>query len=565
MPALSPAPHDLRSFLKQHAQARSDMFAVAPQELEAVASPERTLTFAGTLAPYSGPWTAEQAAHLIRRTCFGIKKEELDQSVAIGMAASVAYLMQPLPTPPPPVNDYDNPDYIDPVVVTGETWVTSPYNGDAEGYRIQSWRGWWIEQMLQQGANLRERMTLFWHHHFATQTDLVFWGRAVYEHNAKLRAGALGNFRDLVKTVTTDNMMLVYLNGYLNTKGAPDENYARELQELFTIGKDNPNHYTEADVVAAARVLTGWKINFEEATSYHSPIDHDFENKQFSAFYNNTVIEGSVFGEQELDALLNMIFAKDEVAEYLCRKLYRWFVYYHIDDTTEENIIQPLAAIFRTNNYNIQPVLETLLQSEHFYEAAQTGCFIKTPADIVVGNFRTFNTQFPGTTLWDTYILKYYLSYFMMEMRMLPGDPPNVAGWQAFRQTPQYYRLWINGDTLRVRNQYTDAMTAYFLGSDNDTISFDLLGTVAQLSDPSDPNIVVQEMVQMLLPVPLSPAKQYLLKSILLSGLPNDSYWTNAWNEYVTDPADPMAVEVVQSRLVNFHLYLTRLPEFQLS
>jgi uncharacterized protein (DUF1800 family) len=317
--------------------------------------------------------------------------------------------------------------------------------------------------------------------------------------------------------------------------------------------------------VAAARVLTGWKLNFEENTSYHAPIDHDFGDKQFSAFYNNTVIPGTVFGEQELDALLDMIFAKNEVAEYVCRKLYRWFVYYHIDDNTEQNVIQPLAAIFRNNNYEIKPVLEALFQSEHFFETVQTGCFIKTPVDMVLGALRSFNTEVPGTTLWDKFLLQYYLTYYMSDMKMRLGDPPNVAGWQAFRQSPQYYRLWINGDSLRLRNQFTDAMTAYYFETDNDRMNFDLIAFVSQFSDPGDPNALVNDVTNLLLPQPLSAAKKFLLKSILLSNLPNDSYWTNAWAEYVNDPNDPMALEVVQSRLLGFHLYLTRLPEFQLA
>lgn len=551
-----------------HPKDRPDqfrVFTVSDQELPDVPAPTSTFTFSSGLNPYSGPWTAVQAAHLLRRIGFGVKKADLDLLTSMSLNEAIDHILTPLPTPPPPINNYDNPDYIDPVVQIGETWVTAPYDGNAEGYRIQSWRGWWYDLMMGQGASIQERMTMFWHNHFSTQTDIVYWGRGVYEHNTKLRAAALGNFKALTKTITTDGMMLIYLNGYLNTKGAPDENYARELQELFTIGKDNPNHYTEEDVVAAARVLTGWKLNFEENTSYHAPVDHDFGDKQFSAFYNNTVIPGSVFGEQELDALLDMIFAKNEVAEYVCRKLYRWFVYYHIDDNTEQNVIQPLAAIFRDNNYEIKPVLEALFQSDHFFETAQTGCFIKTPVDMVLGVMRSFNTEVPGTTLWDKFVLQYYLTYYMSDMKMRLGDPPNVAGWQAFRQSPQYYRLWINGDSLRLRNQFTDAMTAYYFETDNDRMSFDLIAFVSQFSNPGDPNALVNDVTNLLLPQPLSAAKKFLLKSILLSNLPNDSYWTNAWTQYITDPSDPMSLEVVQSRLVGFHLYLTRLPEFQLA
>jgi uncharacterized protein (DUF1800 family) len=366
-------------------------------------------------------------------------------------------------------------------------------------------------------------------------------------------------------------MMLVYLNGYLNKKGAPDENYARELQELFTVGKEGGQQYSEEDVVQAARVLTGWRINFPQNNdTYHFPVDHDFGDKQFSSFYNNTIITGSTDGAAELDQLLDMIFARPEVAEFICRKLYRWFVYYNIDDNAEQNVIQPLAEIFRNNNYEIKPVMEALLKSEHFFEAAQSGCFIKTPVDIAIGALRTFNVTFPDSTPLSAFIMRYYLTIYLTGMRMIPGDPPNVAGWQPFRQFPQYYRMWINGDTLRNRNTFTDILTAYYIevavdDFNFDRLSIDLLAFAAQFNDPANPVTLVDDITKLLLPQPLSVTKKFLLKSILLSGLPSDSYWTAAWNAYIADPNDAMNVEVVKSRLLAMHLYLTRLPEFQLA
>ncbi len=546
-----------------------DPFRVANQELPEVPAPDTLFTFNSGLTPYTGTWGRTQAAHLLRRTCFGVKKDQLDALAALDLDAAVAQILSDQPTPPPPVNNYNGPEIVDPVVPLGETWITQPLDFEYEGYRIVSWRGWWYDLMLTQPASIVERMTMFWHNHFATQTEIVYWGRMAYQLNSKLRAKATGNFKSLVKDVTLDTMMLFFLNNVLNSKEAPDENFARELQELFTIGKDNPDHYTEEDVVAAARVLTGWRVNWNDPLTYNtffSGGEHDFEDKQFSAFYGNTVIQGSPFGEQELDALLDMIFAKNEVSEYICRKIYRWLVYYNIDAATEQNVIKPMAELFRNSNYEIKPVLEALLKSEHFYEAAQSGCFIKTPLDIALGTMSTYNTTFPaGTTPWDNFVFKAITTYYLSEMKMLPGDPPNVAGWQAFRQTPQYYRVWINGDTLRLRNLFTDVMTAYYFETDNDRIYFDLLAFTASLSNPGDPNALINEVTELLMPQPLSAAKKYLLKTILLSGLASDSYWTNAWDDYINNPTDPMATEVVQSRLRIFHLYLTRLPEFQLA
>ncbi|MFN7833669.1 MAG: DUF1800 family protein [Bacteroidota bacterium] len=539
--------------------------ALSSQELPDVPAPERHLTLSGSLNPYTGPWGYAQAAHLLRRTGFGLKKQELDQLLVLNMESAVNLVLNtPATLPPPPVNNYNNPDFTDPVVAPGQTWVTAPFNLDAEKYRIESWRAWWTDLMISQQTSILERMTLFWHNHFATQTGIVFWGRSAYEYNQLLREHALGNFKTLTRAVTLEGMMLIYLNGFLNTRDAPDENYARELQELFTIGKDNPDHYTEDDVLAAARVLTGWRISFDDNSTFHSPLEHDFGPKQFSSFYNNTVIQGSVDGEAELDALLDMIFARPEVAEFICRKIYRWFVYYHIDDDIEQNIIQPLAQIFRSNNYEIRPVVETLLKSEHFFEAAQTGCFIKTPVDIVAGVVRSFNVTVPASTPWDGLVMRYYLSSFMAAMSMLPGDPPNVAGWQAFRQFPQFYRTWINGDTVRNRNAFTDVMVASLLATDNDVMRIDLVQFAKQFANPSDPAALVDDITRLLLPQPLSVSKKFLLKSILLSGLPSDFYWTAAWNAHITDPANAMLREVVNNRLIGLHYYILRLPEFQL-
>ncbi len=525
-----------------------------------------TTTINGGLNPYAGPWNYEQAAHLLRRTTFGVKRADLQLLLSMSMDEAVDHILNVPTTPPdPPINNYNNDDYTDPVVPPGEVWVDANYDQDGEGYRIESFRGWWVNQMLTQEANIQEKMTLFWHNHFATEAGEVIYGKTNYQHNVKLRANALGNFKQLTKVVTLDPMMLYYLNGFLNTVSAPDENFARELQELFTIGKDNPDHYTEADIVAAARVLTGWRVNPLPNQTFFSAIDHDFNNKQFSSFYNNTVIQGGIDGEVELDALLDMIFAKNEVAEFICRKIYRWFIYYNIDETTEQNVIQPLAQIFRDNNYDIKPVLETLLKSEHFFDAVNAGCFIKTPVDIVIGTLRTFDLTVPGSTLWDDFVMKYYFLYLLGNMQMVPGSPPNVAGWQAFRQSPQYYRIWINGDTARNRNFYTDILTTYYLETDNDKLRIDPIVFVSGFDDPGNPVTLIDDLTKLLLPQPISATKKILLKSILLSGLPSDSYWTIAWFDYLNNPNDPMAFEVVNVRLTILMRYILSLPEYQLA
>ncbi len=548
---------------------------VLPQPPAALVDPaaggmdESQVTLSGDLTPYTGPWGYEQAAHLLRRTTFGVTRSQIGALVALGSAdAAVSRVLDvPATLPDPPINNYNNPEFTDPSVPSGQTWVNAPLdfaNPEAEIYRVESWRGWWTSLMVESPPDIREKMTLFWHNHFATRTENVLWGRAIYQHNQLLRQHALGNFKTLVKAVTLDPAMLVFLNGYLNDKSAPDENYARELQELFTVGKDNPDHYTEEDVFEAARILTGWRINFLNATSLFNPLAHDIGQKQFSAYYNNTVIQGSLNSNTELDALLDMIFQKNDVALFLCRKLYRFFVYYKIDADVENTIIQPLAQIFRNSNYDVRPVLETLLNSEHFFDAYNKGCYIKTPLDHIAGTLRNFNLAIPGSTLYDEWLMRTSLNYVANALQMLPGDPPNVAGWPAYRQAPAFYRFWITGDTLRNRNLITDALTLAYIPAGNDQLRIDHIAFAAQFDNPEDPNALLDDTLRLLLPMPISAAKKTLLKSILLSGQANDAYWTVAWLEYANNPGNQMARDTVWYRLSFLHKYILNLPEYQL-
>src|SRR5688572_21347701 len=381
---------------------RSFLSAGKPKPAEASIpfSPPQLRGIQSGLTPYAGTWGGRQVAHLLKRTMFGAKKTDIDYFLTRTPGQAVDELLTVPATPPaPPVKNYDNstidpgdPDYAIP---QGQTWVNiNTRDGNAENRRVTSLKSWWLGLMMNQDRNILEKMVLFWHNHFATETNDI--GRAIwcYQNNIILRQFALGNFKNFVRAITLDTGMLRYLNNYLNSNTAPDENYARELQELFTLGKENNPNYTEDDVKQAARVLTGWRIDNNTNTVLFQANRHDTGNKQFSTFYNNTIIAGktgALGGEQELDALLNMIFAKSvEVSEFIVRKLYRWFCYYSIDPATEANVIQPLAKIFRDSNWEIKPVLSSLFQSEHFFDALNQGCLIKSPLDMTVGVCREF-------------------------------------------------------------------------------------------------------------------------------------------------------------------------------
>ena len=445
---------------------RRNFFVPTKKDVETISvmSPPRTLS---GLQPYKGPFTYNEVAHLLKRTMFGAKVADIAYFSGRTASQAVDELLNPAsPLPAPPVKEYNETGantQPDTSVAPGTTWVNDVNNdGTIQSRRRASFKKWWMGNMINQDRSIREKMSLFWHNHFSTETADVSNGAFVYKHHALLRANALGNFKTLVKAVTIDPAMLIYLNGQLNSKTAPDENYSRELQELFCCGKGPNSTFTENDVKAAARVLTGWRNNATTLSSYFDANRHDTTSKQFSAFYNNTIIAGrtgATAGDLELDALLNMIFATQEVAKYVVRRIYRWFVYYDIDSTIETNIIEPLATIFRANNYEIKPVLSTLLKSEHFFDVENQGCLIKSPVDVVVGMCREIAVKFPDTTDYvSNYGLWNYLVTTTSNMQQNIGDPPDVSGWKAYYQEPQFHEIWINSDTLPKRNQFTDTM-----------------------------------------------------------------------------------------------------------
>ncbi|MES2381682.1 MAG: DUF1800 domain-containing protein [Bacteroidota bacterium] len=522
------------------------------------------------IAPYQGAWGEEQIKHLCRRTLFGVNKADIDFLKSKTMVQAVDSLLNISVTDPtPPLNHYSaNVNFPDADVPLGQTWVNANENPTLTAVRRQSFKAWWMGLMINQDRTIKEKMTLFWHNHFATESTVIQLARFTYDHHKMLRQNCLGNFKTFARLVATDCGMLVYLNGEKNTKTAPDENFGRELQELFTVGKDLANHYTEDDVKAAARVMTGWRNNRSGYTSFFDSTKHDTTNKQFSAFYNNTVITGKMGtnGATELDDLINMIFAQEEVAKYICRKIYRFFVYYNIDASTETNVIIPLATIFRNSNYNIKTVMDTLLKSEHFYDVLNMGCVIKPPTDHLVGLARTFNLQFPDSAnVSQLYAHLYYVQQLGMAFGQDIGDAPNVAGWPAYWQSPQFYELWINSDSLPKRNQVSDGLVTTGFNRQGFKLILDPIAFTSQLTYPEDPNTVISESLGLLYAVDVSANTKTQLKTVfLLSGQASDHYWSDAWNDYIADPTDTMKKQTVYSRLQGLFKYLMDLAEFQL-
>lgn len=524
-------------------------------------------TLAG-LQQFAAAWDESTLRHLLRRTLFGFKQEDINAWKGKTMAEVVQLLLSPSPAPLPPVNNYNDASFSDPTVPAGQTWVNAPYDGNANGRRNNSLKSWWLGNLLQQTSSIHEKMTLFWHNHFATESADVGDARYMYRYYSLIRKYALGNFKELILEITKDPAMLRYLNGYLNTKTAPDENYARELQELFTLGKGPLVFYTEADVRAAARVLTGYTVNSTTISSAFDPNRHDTGNKQFSTYYQNKVILGKTGanGAKETEELIDMLFLQPETALYLSRKLYRFFVYYEIDAATEANVILPMANLFRAKNYEIKPALELLFSSTHFYDPVNVAGMIKSPLDYCVGLCKEFKMQFPDSTDFvNQYLMYDYIRTQASNMQQNLADPPSVAGWPAYYQAPQFHELWINSDTLPRRNQFMNVLLTSGYTRNGKKIFIDVLTYVNALSSPGNPNLLIRDTVTHLCAIGLTPEVIQFLKSILLSGQSTDSYWTDAWTSYKANPTNVVARNMVLSRLNSMFSYLMNLPEYQLS
>lgn len=573
-----------REFLKSTVATASESLSsealVRTPEIPQTASPLSTIatqrsrnlirTTAG-VEPYTGQWNKKVVAHLLRRTIFGPTRNEIASVASRSLDDTLATLFLDQPQPSPP---------IDPT--TGQTWVNSAYDGNNDGRYIGYLKAWWLGLMVTQGISLRERMVLFWHNHFVSEYVDVQDSRYMYFQNVLFRQYVLGNIKELVKAVTIDPAMLRYLNGNTNVKGRGQENYARELQELFTIGKgpqtgpDDYTNYTEQDVQMAARVLTGWR-DVRSAAPPRSEFvasNHDTSDKTFSSAYQNTVIRGggtAADGPRELNELVEMIFRQPETAKFLCRKLYRWFVYYDIDQTIEENVIVPLAEIMRGNNYEVRPVLEALLQSAHFFDDNNIGCFIKSPIDLVAGAVHQLGISIPPPTSAAYYSLFGTLttsssstnpSTRMLQMDLL--DPPDVAGWKAYYQVPDFYELWISTATLPARGGFTDALVnGYRAGA---TYRINPITYASTMSDPANPFKLIDDLGEDLFALTLTPKqKDYLLYNVL--GLVhNDEYeWSARWNEYIADPNNAQKREFIQTRLNTLLKFMMRMAEFQLA
>jgi uncharacterized protein (DUF1800 family) len=282
-----------------------------------------------------------------------------------------------------------------------------------------------MHEMLVTPSPITERMTLFWHNHFVSSQQKVRFSRLMYQQNATLRAHALGSFADLLHAASKDPAMLIYLDTAQSRKGQPNENFAREVMELFTLGEGN---YSEADIKEAARAFTGWSVDRDTGRYLFRPAIHDFGTK--------TVLGKS--GRFDGDAVLDVILERPQTAEFITAKLWREFV--SADPDPRE--VQRIAKAFRNRNYDIKVALRFLLLSDAFWDIANRGTMVKSPVELVVGTLRQLDVAPSGATPFVVVAAGMGQNLF---------SPPNVKGWPGGEQ-------WINSNTLLARKQFLDRL-----------------------------------------------------------------------------------------------------------
>ncbi len=546
------------------------------------------------LAPYTGAWTVWQVTHLLRRTGFGIKKNYLDTLLALSPSAAVDAVLNIAPPTLPsatPLNYYQNTLPDGGGVALGGDWTTNNLayvnanDNNNNNYRQLSLTSWsWGLCLDDNTHTIREKMTQFWYHFIPVNFDDLRnqqdnSATMCHDYMKLLRTNALGNFKTLIKAIAKSPAMLVYLGNQYSTATVPNENFARELLELFTMGKVPTQNYTEPDIIAASKVLSGWRVSsFVAAYPFNPGFNasfHNQTNKIFSGNFGPTTINNQtgVNGANEFDIFFDMLFTQQQVtiSKYICRRLYRFFIYYDIDTNIETNVIVPLAALLVSNNWNMAPVISTLFKSEHFFDVANKGVMIKSPIDFIVGTLRTLNintTPAAGAAqIVNQYgVWNYFQNYAENNLEQGFGLAPTVSGWKAYYQDPTFYQNWINANSIQRR---ASLLTAFINGFTTATtqIKFDPIAWVQQFPAATiqDPDLLIDTVVQYLFAVDLPLAYKTDTKvQTLLGGQVTNSYWTIAWGNYIGSPTTASFATIVRTRLNSLFTTFLQLAEYQL-
>ena len=369
-------------------------------------------------------WTYDTAAHLAARAGFGESPSQLRRWTQQGMEATVQELLHPGSerTPPPscaaPNQFFALRERVREATSPDEKKQARRTLRQATNEQLFELIHWWTQRMLTTQAPLIEKMTLFWHGHFATSGLKVRSPFKLWQQNETFRQHALGNFATLTKAISRDPAMMVYLDLQVSHPEHPNENFARELMELFTLGEGN---YSETDIKESARAFTGYRIDrFEQFR---------FVKNQFDSG-NKTFLRQT--GNWNGDEIVDIILKQPAAARFISGKLWKFFVY----EDPDSQLIDKLAELFR-QNYEIRLLLETIFSSEEFYSQRARDAIVKSPVQYVVESGRTLGVNIPsGRTLFVVY----------QRLGQVPFFPPNVKGWDGGKS-------WINTATLTFRYQ----------------------------------------------------------------------------------------------------------------
>ncbi len=411
-----------RSGSRAAAQRVSLVFTALPLFVAALPGPALAQPGRNALTALpADAWDAGAAAHLLRRAGFSGSPADVQRLANMGLDAAVGSLVDyrdiAFECSPPPIAELAAENPLSRrearALSESERQELQQKQRQAERRSFEEVRVWWIERMQRSPRPLEEKMTLFWHGHFTSGMREVRRAVFMLEQNELLRKYALGNFRDLLIGISKDRAMLTYLDGIRNVKAAPNENYARELLELFTLGIGN---YGEADVKAAARAFTGWGYD-DEGFVFRSRL-HDFGDK---TFLGRT-------GKFDGTDIVDLILSRPECARFLSRKLLEFFVRPEPDAA----LVEQLARELIRNKYELRPTMRTLFRSQAFYHAESRGCLVKSPTQLLIGLAREL--EIPLTNLVAA-------ERALVNMGQELMQPPNVKGWRGGT-------AWINTATL---------------------------------------------------------------------------------------------------------------------
>jgi len=345
-----------------------------------------------------------------------------------------------------------------------------------EGKGLQQW---WVKHLLATKSPFLERMTLFWHNHFPSTIKKTNQASMLHQQNLMFRKNALGNFGQMLHDVSRDPAMLLYLDGYVSTKDDPNENFSRELLELFTIGIGN---YREQDMREAARAFTGWSINPHNGKFIINPVNHDNGVKTFLGK------RGNFKGED----IINILLQHPRTAETIAKKMWREFINISKPD---QRVINQWAAVFRNSGYDIKALMNQVLNSNEFWAKTNRGALIKSPIELTIGTLRTL----PYT------LRRVDLAHNLNIMGQGVFAHPSVKGWSGGK-------TWISTQSILRRNSMMTNLTAGNLNERKNR------GGIASKM----PDVTPEQLHQWLLPIPplqkmpTEPGKQRLTRAFVL-------------------------------------------------